>query len=225
MTSVPRTQASPTQTPLPDADSGGPNEFFRIASTLGGFHSRMEDGMDIRRVTRQPGDPDDISPEGRTPILTWGLLSALGLVCIIGGMIFGSLSGTELLYDIGIGVLLATGVSVAVTRFLQRIADRERVARERLEKQVAAEQRAREEALSNIKAVVDEIGAGLAHLTTDTKVVLLGEQLFQTDMKIESLHEDVRMIRIRVDPRYVHPNAAEVDRVMDKLRKTIDDSA
>lgn len=176
-------------------------------------------------VTRQPGDSETISPERRIPILTWILLSGLGPLCIIGAVIFGhSLALTDILYDIGTGVLLATAFSVAVTLFLEGIAERERLARERLEKRVAAEQRAREEALSNLKSAVDEMGAGLAHLTTDTKIDFLSNQLFETDMAVKSLHEDVRMIRIRVDPRYVHPNAAEVERRMDELKKTIDES-
>jgi hypothetical protein len=139
----------------------------------------------------------------------------------------------QLLYDLGIGVGIATAISIVVTQHLDKLdqaeKDRREAARRALEQTENRLLRAQAEREREIKEREEQIFSGLQDLDrrmAETLQGLRSEALAglveKQGIAIAGLHADVRQIRSKVDPAYTHPHAALVDQLMELLQDAAD---
>lgn len=93
--------------------------------------------------------------------------------------------------------------------------------RRALQAQIEAESRARQELIAEVEA----LGVDIARTLTDSKIEDVGLKVHMVEMLIKELHSDIRMVRTKVDPNYVHPDEPLVEALMEKLDEKVEEDS
>jgi hypothetical protein len=137
-----------------------------------------------------------------TPLV--GALLAVGVIAL--GASFALLgkawSWEEILYDLGLSVLIATGVAAAVSRFVQAY-ERSQQERERNRiRVIKREAEARHAQLARIMEGVDEARTAATEGIAEARLALLQEGIDSLSICLDEVARNLKATRRRVDPGY-----------------------
>lgn len=147
------------------------------------------------------------------------VLLAAGLLAVVFAFALNKpWSSSELVYDIGLGLLLATAISFVLERYVRGLEKREQERREQEQRVAESAQEWMEEFQRNVAETLAVADKALAHAREGERM----SEILELRVLVLAMHADVKLIARRIDPNYEESETdAKVSRLYEVIKQNL----